>query len=37
MGWVIDVLHILNAFDAKVPIFQNKMRVKVVKEIKPFL
>lgn len=37
MGWVLDVLYILDAFDAKVPIFQNKMWVKVVKEIEPFL
>jgi hypothetical protein len=37
MGWALDVLHILDAFDAKVPIFQNKMCIKVVTEIKPFL
>jgi len=37
MGWVLDVLYILDAFDPKVPIFQNKMWVKVVKEIEPFL
>jgi hypothetical protein len=37
MGWVLYVFHILNAFDAKVPIFQTKMSVEVVKDIKPFL
>jgi hypothetical protein len=37
MGWALDVLHILDAFDVKVPIFQNKTWAKVVKEIKPFL
>jgi hypothetical protein len=34
MGQAIDALH---AFDFEVIIFQNNMRVKVVKVIKPFL